>query len=168
MDTARLSTPDAHPGMSAVPPGARPAAALSTAALAPAETRPLRVALVEDSVLIRARLEEALTELPNVIVTGFAETESAARAMLASGDWDLLILDLQLKQGNGLNILRALQDLPASKRGQVAIFTNYAFAQYRERSRALGADHFFDKARDIPRLLHLVSDLAASRRGPLS
>jgi len=40
------------------------------------------------------------------------------------------------------------------------VFTNYAFPQYRDRSLALGADYFFDKARELPRILKLAADLA--------
>lgn len=134
----------------------------------PALARPLRVAIVEDSPLIRTHLDEALGELPNVVVAGHAESEGAARALLAPGDWDLVILDLQLQKGNGLNVLRSLQAVPAHKRGHVAVFTNYAFPQYRDRSLALGADYFFDKARDLPRVLDLVATLANPHRGPLS
>lgn len=123
-------------------------------------TRPMRVAIVEDSAIIRDRLEEALSELPNVALAGHAESELAALSLLAPGDWDLLILDLQLKDGNGLNVLKSLRDLPKRRRGQVAVFTNYAFPQYRDRSLALGADYFFDKARDLPRMLALVESLA--------
>jgi len=143
--------------------GSRGAPYLGASAGTPSEgtpAHPLRVAIVEDSALIRSRLEEALSEVPNVVLAGAAESEEAARSLLAPGDWDLLILDLQLKQGNGLSLLRSLRDLPSRKRGQVAVFTNYAFPQYRERSLALGADHFFDKARDLPRVLDLVADLA--------
>jgi len=121
----------------------------------------MRVAIVEDSVIIRERLEEALSELPNVALAGHAESELAALSLLAPGDWDLLILDLQLKRGNGLNVLKSLRELPKRRRGRVAVFTNYAFPQYKDRSLALGADYFFDKARDLPRVLALVESLAA-------
>lgn len=125
----------------------------------------MRVAIVEDSAIIRDRLEEALCELPNVTLAGHAESELAAASLLAPGDWDLLILDLQLKQGNGLNVLKSLREVPRHRRGRVAVFTNYAFPQYKERSLALGADYFFDKARDLPRMLALVESLAAHPGG---
>ena len=128
----------------------------------------MRVAIVEDSAIIRSRLEEALAEVPNVALAGFADSEVAAKSLLAPGDWDLLILDLQLKQGNGLNVLRSLQQVPRQKRGQVAVFTNYAFPQYKDRSMALGADYFFDKARDLPRMLELVNSLASPSGNALS
>ena len=40
------------------------------------------------------------------------------------------------------------------------MFTNYAFPQYRDRSLALGADFFFDKAREFHRVREVLHDLA--------
>ena len=68
----------------------------------------LRVVIVEDSPIIRARLAESLSEIPNLEITGQAESESDALALLGGGDWDAVVLDLQLKQGTGLGVLKAL------------------------------------------------------------
>jgi hypothetical protein len=40
------------------------------------------------------------------------------------------------------------------------IFTNYGFRQYRERTQALGADYFFDKARDFDALRAALTEHA--------
>jgi DNA-binding NarL/FixJ family response regulator len=127
---------------------------------------PLRVVIVEDSELIRGRLEEAFREIDNVSVAGHAETESAALALLGQEKWDLLILDLQLKKGTGLGVLQALRNTVKHAGGKVAVFTNFALPQYRARSLALGADYFFDKARELPRLLRLAADLATRSPRP--
>jgi hypothetical protein len=42
------------------------------------------------------------------------------------------------------------------------VFTNYSFPQYRERSIALGADHFFDKSREFHRVREVLADMAGS------
>lgn len=123
--------------------------------------RPLRVVIVEDSERIRARLAEELTEIDNVRIAGTAATESDAMRLLRPGDWDLAILDLQLKEGNGLGILKAIRELPQAAKGIIAVFTNHAFPQYRERTLALGADYFFDKSREFGRVLALAGDMAA-------
>ena len=47
--------------------------------------QPMRVAIVEDSAIIRSRLEEALGDLPNVTLAGFADSELAAQSLLAPG-----------------------------------------------------------------------------------
>jgi len=122
-----------------------------------ARRRPLRVVIVEDSARILARLEEALGEIDNLTIAGTAETEADALALLQSYPWDLAILDLQLKQGNGLGVLKALDH---HHTGKIAVLTNFAFPQYRTRSLALGADFFFDKSREMSRVLEVAADLA--------
>jgi len=120
----------------------------------------LRIVIVEDSAIIRARLAESLTEIPNLEIVGLAETEQEAVTLLRDSDWDAAILDLQLKKGTGLGVLKALALVPRSAHGKVIVFTNYAFPQYRERSLTLGADYFFDKSREFHRVREVLSDLA--------
>ena len=122
----------------------------------------LRVVLVEDSARIRARVAESLSEIPNVHIAGEAETEREAIALLERGDWDAVVLDLQLRQGTGISVLKALRDRPRTAGKRVIVFTNYAFPQYRDRSMALGADFFFDKAREFHRVREVLADRAGS------
>src|SRR5689334_18408709 len=106
---------------------------------------PLRILLVEDSPYIRERLIDLLAEPGRIEIVGQADTEEAAVARVRDTSWDVLVLDLQLKRGTGLGVLRALA--PSRRTGtKVIVLTNYAFPQYREKSFALGADYFFDKA----------------------
>jgi DNA-binding NarL/FixJ family response regulator len=122
--------------------------------------------IVEDSPRIRALLEESLGEIDNIAIAGRAETESDALALMQAGGWDLVLLDLQLKQGNGLSVLKTLRDGMRKVRGKVAVFTSYAFPQYRKRAFELGADYFFDKAREFQRMLEVVAQLAKSPAPP--
>ncbi len=121
----------------------------------------LRVVIVEDSAIIRARLAETLSEIPNLAVVGLAETETEALALLASGEWDAVILDLQLKQGTGLGVLKKLRQGWRPTHTKVIVFTNYAFPQYRDRSLSFGADYFFDKSREFHRVAEVLADLAS-------
>jgi DNA-binding NarL/FixJ family response regulator len=120
----------------------------------------LRIVIVEDSAIIRARLAESLTEIPNLEIVGLAETEQEAVTLLKDADWDAAILDLQLKKGTGLGVLKTLALVPKPAHSKVIVFTNYAFPQYRERSLTLGADYFFDKSREFHRVREVLSALA--------
>lgn len=124
------------------------------------EETKLRVVIVEDSAIIRARLAETLNEIPNVEIVGQAETETEALALLRAGSWDAAVLDLQLKQGTGLGVLKVLGQGVRPKHAKIIVFTNYAFPQYRDRSMLLGADYFFDKAREFHRVREVLADLA--------
>jgi DNA-binding NarL/FixJ family response regulator len=125
----------------------------------------LRVVIVEDSAIIRARLSETLSEIPNVEIVGHASTESDALALLRGSQWDAAVLDLQLKQGTGLGVLKTLGDGARPAHAKVIVCTNYAFPQYRDRSMLLGADYFFDKAREFHRVREVVAGLAAVSAG---
>jgi DNA-binding NarL/FixJ family response regulator len=125
------------------------------------DSKKLRVVLVEDSPIIRARLAETLSEIPNLEIVGQAESESDALSLLDSGGWDALVLDLQLRQGTGLGVLRQLKQGGRPSHSRVIVFTNYAFPQYRDRSMSFGADYFFDKAREFHRVRDVLADLAS-------
>jgi DNA-binding NarL/FixJ family response regulator len=120
----------------------------------------LRVIIVEDSAIIRARLAETLGEIPNVEIVGQVETEADALALLRQSRWDAAVLDLQLKQGTGLGVLKSLAHGARPANTKIIVFTNYAFPQYRDRSLSLGADYFFDKAREFHRVREIVNQLA--------
>jgi DNA-binding NarL/FixJ family response regulator len=129
------------------PPGHRPDAS-------PA----LRVVIVEDSPMIRARLTESLAEISGLEVVGAAETEPDALALLRGTAWDAAVLDLQLRRGTGLGVLKALGERPPNT--TIIVFTNFAFPQYRQRSLELGADYFFDKIHEFHRVREVLRDLA--------
>ncbi len=120
----------------------------------------LRVLIIEDSPIIRARLMESLAEIPNIEVVGEAETEAAALAAMVDRSWDAAVLDLQLRQGTGLGLLKSLLQRGRPAHAKVIVFTNYAFPQYRDRSLALGADYFFDKAREFHRVREVLHEMA--------
>ncbi|MDN6886797.1 response regulator [Variovorax sp. CAN2819] len=105
--------------------------------------------LVEDNKTIRDNLVPALEDLVNGRVVGFAETETDALAWLAAhpDDWQLLIVDLFLKEGSGLGVLGGCRERKPGQR--VVVLSNYVTADIRARCTALGADAVFDKSRDL-------------------
>ena len=109
--------------------------------------------LVEDSATIRENLISALEEIAPVKVVGFAETEDEASAWLSShnGDWQLAIVDLFLKEGSGLGVLKGCQNRNPDQK--VVVLTNYATNDIRMRCAALGSDAVFDKSNELDELL---------------
>ena len=109
----------------------------------------LATILVEDSRTIRDNLIAALLEFADVEILATAET--ASEAILASaryGDrWNLMILDLFLKEGSGLTVLRAFKDRRSDQR--IVVLTNYATADIRNRCTMAGANAVFDKSTEL-------------------
>lgn len=109
--------------------------------------------LVEDSATIRENLISTLEEIAPVKVVGFAETEHEASAWLFAnnGKWQLAIVDLFLKEGSGLGVLKGCQNRNANQK--VVVLTNYATTDIRRRCAELGSDAVFDKSNELDELL---------------
>ena len=119
----------------------------------------LRTFFVEDNPTIRENLVATLAVLANVEAVGSAETEAQANQWLSqhATDWDLVIVDLFLREGSGLGVVSAFQDRPP--RQKLLVLSNYATADVRERCLQLSADAFFDKSNEIDDLIDFCINL---------
>jgi DNA-binding NarL/FixJ family response regulator len=125
---------------------------------------PLTCFIVEDSPVIRQNLIATLEELLPVRVVGTAEDEQAALVwMQAPGACcDLMVIDIFLKTGTGLEVLRRAAALcPGARR---VVLTNYATPDMRRRCTQLGADRVFDKSAELEELLAYCAALADAPR----
>jgi DNA-binding NarL/FixJ family response regulator len=127
------------------------------------EAHALRCFVVEDSQVIRQNLVATLEEMISAEVIGYAEDEAGAVDWLRQGvPCDLLIIDIFLKSGTGLEVLRQAQVLhPQAK---LVVLTNYATSDMRRRCAQLGADEVFDKSAELEEMLAYCESLAASRQ----
>lgn len=125
---------------------------------------PLRTFIVEDSPLILTKLVEMLEEMAAVKVVGTAdEEESANQQLLSLGDAvDLVIVDIFLKSGSGLGVLRRARQI--GLRAPLVVLTNHASPDMRQRCMRLGAQRVFDKSYDIDALIDYCISQAV--RGP--
>lgn len=114
---------------------------------------PLRTYIVEDNPTIRDNLIGTLEELAGVTAVGMAETEDEGAHWLMEnpGDWDLAIVDLFLKEGNGLGVLRACRRRAPQQK--MVVLSNYATPDIRARCLDLGVDAVFDKSNEIDALI---------------
>ena len=125
----------------------------------------LKTYIVEDSPVIRENLIATLEELVPVNVVGTAEEESTAISWLThdSTTCDLLIVDIFLKSGSGLGVLKAAQGLDRTMK--TVVLSNYATSDMRRKCLELGADRVFDKSNEIDALIHYCTHLAAGDSG---
>ena len=114
----------------------------------------LAVFIVEDEATIQESLQVVLEAYLCAQVVGSARSEAEAVAWLTANPrgWQLLVVDLLLKQGSGLGVLRALSGLDRQGARVVAL-TNAASADNRAACLRLGADAVFDKAAQINEFL---------------
>jgi len=117
----------------------------------------LRVLLVEDSRVLVERLRESIDGLEDVEVVGAVADESAAVDAVRTRAVDVVILDLQLKEGTGFGVLQRLGD----SRPTIIVFTNYMLPEYQRRASALGVEYFLNKSLDYERLPQLLQEIGA-------
>ena len=120
---------------------------------------PVRAYFVEDNPTIRENLIATLEELGGVAPIGYAETEQQGSEWLTnhSANWDLAIVDLFLKQGSGLGVLKACRERNPEQK--VVVLTNYATPDIRVRCHQLGVDAVFDKSNDIEALIYFCLEM---------
>jgi DNA-binding NarL/FixJ family response regulator len=115
---------------------------------------PYKILVVDDSEPIRIRLCSLLAGIPGTSTIDQAGTLSEALARVRLCPPELVILDLHLPDGLGLEIIASLKHTNPGLR--VAILTLFGYSNYRQRCLTLGADWFFDKACQFDDLLDVV------------
>jgi DNA-binding NarL/FixJ family response regulator len=121
---------------------------------------PLRVFVVEDFAPVRDLIIENLDEVAGLEFAGFAESEESALDWLSSHRCDVLILDLELRQGNGLGVLKALAAFESATKPVKIVYSNHAGTNIRSLAEQFGASYFFDKTLDTPKLRVLLENLS--------
>jgi CheY-like chemotaxis protein len=118
-----------------------------------------RILLIEDSEVLSRRLVDLLSDPGYVAVTAQATTQSEALSQLKDGSFDVLVVDIELAEGNGVAVVRNARQL-CSPEAQplIVVLTNYASDFVRDHCFAAGADYFLDKMRDISQLKAIVAN----------
>lgn len=117
----------------------------------------LNVLIVDDSAAVRERLTGMLQENEQIKVVACAESaldavEKFDRLNSGINRLDVVILDIQLGEGNGIAVLRHIKS--RSPQTKVIMLTNHATQQYRNMCES--ADCFFDKATEFMRVQEVL------------
>ena len=124
---------------------------------------PLRVLLVEDSPVIRESVVELIEANGRARVAYTTDSESAAIGELKTNPYDVVIVDLRLREGSGFGVLRAIQQ--SQPETLTIVLTNYTSAAIRKRCAELGVKWFFDKSSEFEGIVDLISDPQRTPRG---
>ena len=122
-------------------------------------TLPLRVFLVEDSPAVRDLIVENLSDISGLAFAGFSDTEADALVQLRARHYDVIIFDIELRQGNGISLLRSLAAMPERMESLKIIFSNNVSSAYRRVGEQYGVRYFFDKTSELPELHGLLQQL---------
>jgi len=123
----------------------------------------MKIVLADDSKIVRQRIISLLEEIEGVQVVAEAENSHQAVQYVEDLKPDLIILDIRMPDGSGLEALKILKDRNLSV--VKMIFTNYPNEQYRKKCMELGADYFFDKSTDFEEMVDVVKRLRQKNKG---
>jgi len=128
-----------------------------------AATKQTRVFAVEDSPAFVSAIEEMLSGIPGVSMTGSAAEAPVAVHEIQRLSPDVIILDLQLKSGTGIDVLRAVRRGPAAP---VSIVFSSCLDRFcREFCRRQGADFVIDKSENYSQLEEVIRSIATGLAG---
>ena len=124
------------------------------------KTSRIRLYYVEDSSELRSRIDRELAGIDGVLLMGHSERASEALREIRQCRPDVVVLDLQLSEGSGIDVLKGLRgEDPAPV---VIVLTNHSDATTRSRTLKAGARYFFDKSTEFDQFLYTVNRLTQS------
>lgn len=120
-----------------------------------------RVALVDDSAVVRERVAATLSSLGGVLVVGQAGDVPEGLRLVRETKPDLLILDIGLPGESGITLLETVKQeqlVPL-----VAMLTNQDHPKLRQHCAELGADFYFHKPTEFEKMIDLCFELANTK-----
>ena len=131
----------------------------SSAALMPAgDSRPSRVFVVEDSDVVRALWRTVVAKIAGLSLRGEFNRASTAIAAIRREPPHVVLLDINLSDGNGMEVLRVVTaEHPKTK---VIVVSNCSDPTHRRYFAKAGAYAFFDKSHELAAMRRMLASLA--------
>lgn len=132
-------------------------------------TEPARVLIVDDHPVVRQGLSLLISAQPDLELAGEADTPRDALRLFDELQPDLMILDLTLKDGHGLDVLKQLK--ARHPQARVLVSSIHDDDLYAERSLSAGAMGYVNKREDTGRLLDAIRQVLDGKfvlSGPVS
>ena len=119
------------------------------------------VLVVDDSLTVRMNLTDMLSavDLPVVACASVAE----AKAALANDQFSLVILDILLPDGDGIELLKDIRAKPSTAGTAVMLLSTEAEVRDRVRGLKTGADEYVGKPYDVGYIIARARELATQR-----
>jgi len=121
----------------------------------------MKVFIADDSKVMRERVIDMISELPEIEIIGQAEDGLQATNLIEKLTPDVVILDIRMPGGNGIDVLKHIKKMKLNP--VVIMLTNYPYPQYRKKCMKAGADYFFDKSTEFEKVTEVLQKLIPSR-----
>src|SRR5580765_2869987 len=113
-----------------------------------------KVFVVDDHPMIREGLAAQITTEPSLTLCGEAEDVVEAVARIAESEPDLVIVDISLKSGNGIDLVKRLKAKDPSP--IVLVWSMYPESLYAERALRAGARGYVNKGKSASQIMDAI------------
>jgi DNA-binding NarL/FixJ family response regulator len=122
----------------------------------------IRVLIADDHAVVRRGLLQILDEEEDLVAAGEASTAPEVLRILRQDDVDVLVLDIAMPGGGGLEVLHQLQDLRPDL--PVLVLSVYGEKQYAIRVLKAGAAGYLTKKSAPDELVHAIRQVARGEK----
>jgi two-component system, chemotaxis family, protein-glutamate methylesterase/glutaminase len=119
--------------------------------------QPIRVLIVDDSAIVQSLVRMILGSIPEIEIVATARQADEARRQILNEDIDVVLLDLELPDDDGLEVL----DFAVAMRS-LGVVVMSAGASRRNQALERGASAFHDKVTIVENRVSLVSSIVAA------
>jgi DNA-binding NarL/FixJ family response regulator len=123
-----------------------------------------KVLIIDESALVRERIRQLLSGVQGLEVTAEAQRTERGVALAKRLRPDVVIVDVHLRAGRGIELLREMKRARPTPR--IIVLTNEAYPEIRNRCLAAGADYFFDKSTEYEQMVNVLSERAIGAATP--
>ncbi len=123
------------------------------------ENRRTRLFCVEDSASLRERVLRELEKIEDVEVVGWSDRAQDAVNQIRRTEPQVVVLDLNLSAGSGMDVLREFAIRPGAP--LIIVLSNHSDTISRELVLHAGARYFFDKSSEFEAFTELLRAIAS-------
>ena len=127
------------------------------------ETEMMKIFIVGNSSTFREQVLDAVSEIENIKIIGGSDSALEAIREIKRMLPDVVILDIRLQAGTGLDVLHEIKREVKSPM-TVIVMTNYPYEQYRRITIGMGADYFFHKSTEFAEMVDVLKKMQSEGR----
>jgi DNA-binding NarL/FixJ family response regulator len=123
--------------------------------------RRIRVVIVDDHPSVREALTFRIERQPDMVVCGQAGDVGEALRLIAETDPDVAVVDISLKTGTGIDLIKRVRD--RNDRVRILVLSMHSESLYAERALRAGALGYITKEQATDRIIEAIRHVLAGQ-----